>query len=483
MVAKITSKRTSPRGLPAFAGAASLSGVVVVLCGCAVGPTFTPPQATVAANWRATNDPKIATQTAADSLWWKAFNDPALDRLVELAYHQNLPLQIAGLQDRGGARPAGRRRRAGSIPQIAGRSSAARPRSGSAEDAGQPSPTSIAISCDFQVGFDAAWELDFWGKYRRGVEAEAAGLLASVADYDYALVSLTAEVARTYVVIRTFEVLIDAGRSENAKLQEEALRHRRVALPQRRDLGARRRPRRRRCWRAPGPPSPSCRSACEQARNALSTLLGQPTGAVDALLAGPKEIPKAPAAGGGRACRPRCCGGVPTSAAPSCSPPRSVPASASPRPTSIRASRCSARSASSASDRGEAPPQPRSPPSSIFYSVGPQHQLAVLQLRPDQEQRARRGRAVSAAARRLPRHRAQGGAGGGGRAGRLPQRPGSRRCSSRAPSTAAQRSRGARHRAVPRRRRGLSARARRAALAAAGAEQPGRRRARRSRPT
>ena len=78
-------------------------------------------------------------------------------------------------------------------------------------------------SSDYQVGFDAAWELDFWGKYRRGVEADAAGLLASVADYDSALVSLTAEVARTYALIRTFEVLI-AQAQDNVKLQEEALR-------------------------------------------------------------------------------------------------------------------------------------------------------------------------------------------------------------------------------------------------------------------
>ena len=76
--------------------------------------------------------------------------------------------------------------------------------------------------------------------------------------------------------------------------------------------------------------------------------------------------------------------------------------------------------------RRRRPHEPRSPPSSLFYSVRPADQLALLQLRPHREQRARRGRAVPAAARRLPRHRAQGGPGGGRRAGRLPQRPGGR---------------------------------------------------------
>ena len=51
---------------------------------------------------------------------------------------------------------------------------------------------------NFNIGFDAAWELDFWGRFRRNVEATDAAMLATVADYDNALVSLTAEVARTY---------------------------------------------------------------------------------------------------------------------------------------------------------------------------------------------------------------------------------------------------------------------------------------------
>ena len=66
--------------------------------GCAVGPTSRRRRPPVPEKWRGAGDPRITTQTAADSLWWKAFNDPALDRLVELAYRQNLPLQIAGLR-------------------------------------------------------------------------------------------------------------------------------------------------------------------------------------------------------------------------------------------------------------------------------------------------------------------------------------------------------------------------------------------------
>ena len=70
---------------------------LLLLCACAVGPDFKRPEITVAGSWRAT-DPRLTTQTAADSQWWKSFNDPTLDHLVELAYRQNLPLQIAGLR-------------------------------------------------------------------------------------------------------------------------------------------------------------------------------------------------------------------------------------------------------------------------------------------------------------------------------------------------------------------------------------------------
>ena len=74
------------------------AGLAVAVAGCAVGPDFTTPVTPVPEKWRVAGDPRITTQNAADSLWWKAFNDPALDRLVELAHRQNLPLQIAGLR-------------------------------------------------------------------------------------------------------------------------------------------------------------------------------------------------------------------------------------------------------------------------------------------------------------------------------------------------------------------------------------------------
>ena len=60
-----------------------------------------------------------------------------------------------------------------------------------------------------QIGVGGNWEIDFWGKFRRGVESADASLLASVADYDNAIVSLTADVATNYITIRMFEKRIE----------------------------------------------------------------------------------------------------------------------------------------------------------------------------------------------------------------------------------------------------------------------------------
>jgi NodT family efflux transporter outer membrane factor (OMF) lipoprotein len=146
---------------------------------------------------------------------------------------------------------------------------------------------------DYQAGFDASWELDFWGKFRRDVEAAQASLIASTADYDDALVSLTAEVARTYTVIRTFEELINLA-NENVKLQEEGLRiaDARFKNGATSELDVTQATTLLESTRAT---IPQLQAGLRQAQNAMSTLLGQPTGTVQALMEGPKGIPAAPA--------------------------------------------------------------------------------------------------------------------------------------------------------------------------------------------
>jgi NodT family efflux transporter outer membrane factor (OMF) lipoprotein len=281
--------RARRSGTPALAGAVSLLGVLSSVGGCAVGPSFTKPEVAVFENWRTVDDPQLATQTAVDSEWWKAFNDPALDRLVELAGQQNLPLQIAGV------RIAEARAQLGvangrQFPQV-------QLAVGSVTAAGLTKRLAEVAKLDrnyvgYQVGLDVAWELDAWGKYRREVEAQTASEAASVADYHATLVSLNAEVARTYVLIRTIDVLIEQAR-ENARVQEESLKiaESRFHNGATSELDTTQAEALLQSTRAS---IPRLQIDLQQARNALSTLLGQPTGTVDALLAGPRAIPQAP---------------------------------------------------------------------------------------------------------------------------------------------------------------------------------------------
>lgn len=254
-----------------------------------MGPDFKAPEVSVPESWQPSDNDRIAA-TATDALWWRAFNDPTLDRLVELAHRQNLPLQVAGL------------RIVEARAQLAIATGLQYPQVqqafASATAAGLSKNAPIAAGIprylgDYRIGFEAAWELDFWGKYRRGVEAAAATALSSVADYYSALVSLTAEVARTYVVIRTFQALIGLIQ-ENARLQEEGLRiaQARFRNGETSELDPTQATTLLEGTRASIPP---LQTSLQQARNALSTLLGQPAGTVQPLLGGPTEIPRAPA--------------------------------------------------------------------------------------------------------------------------------------------------------------------------------------------
>ena len=262
--------------------------VGATLAGCAVGPEYERPDVKLDADWAGQPDPRVTTQAAPDAAWWKSFNDPVLDKLVELAYAQNLNLQVTGL------RILEARARLGyahgqRLPQFQAAIGSI--------TANQPSELAITTFQpgsynDYQIGFDASWEVDFWGRYRKGVSAEESGFLATVADRDNALVSLAAEVARTYTSIRTFEVLINLAR-ENVTVQEEGLRIAQARF----DNGATSEldvTQARTLLESTRTTIPQLESSLQQAENALSTLLGQTTGSLGELLAGPAAIPAVP---------------------------------------------------------------------------------------------------------------------------------------------------------------------------------------------
>src|SRR5437868_1005463 len=73
-------------------------GFVIPLCcaGCLVGPDFSAPSAPVAEKWLEANNPSVDTRNQEYRDWWSVFRDPVLNRLIEIAYNQNLTLVSAG---------------------------------------------------------------------------------------------------------------------------------------------------------------------------------------------------------------------------------------------------------------------------------------------------------------------------------------------------------------------------------------------------
>ncbi len=272
--------------------ASLVRGAALVLLGasaCSVGPKFVKPEVSIRASWSEHADPRLSSQAPIDVAWWRAFNDPILDHLIDVAYQQNLSLQVAGLRILEARAQLG--------IAIGEQYPTNQNPIGSATLTGINSHSASSGNIDllagnFQVGFDALWEVDFWGKFRKGVRAAKAAYFATVADWDDALVALSAEVARTYAAIRTFQVLIELAR-QNVAVEEEGLHiaESRFKNGATSELDVTQATNLLETTRAS---IPELQVSLQQADNALCTLLGRAGGCAEAQLGGPGAIPTVP---------------------------------------------------------------------------------------------------------------------------------------------------------------------------------------------
>ena len=268
----------------------SFIAATLLISGCTmVGPDFVKPKAPVEREWLEARDAAIKTEASDYKDWWTVFNDPVLNSLVETAYQQNLPLQISGI------RILQARAQLGVLignvyPQLQqGRGGA------QYNQLSENSPNSLNVEDSFwqyDVGFDVAWELDIWGKFRRAVESGVANLEASIASYDDVLVSLSAEVARTYVLLRTFEERLEIAR-QNVKIQQRSLeiaeiRFKAGAVTELDVAQAKSLLRNTEAF------IPRFEGVIRQTKNALAVLLGKLPGEIDHMMSGARLIPKAP---------------------------------------------------------------------------------------------------------------------------------------------------------------------------------------------
>jgi NodT family efflux transporter outer membrane factor (OMF) lipoprotein len=195
---------------------AGLLALGLLVSGCPkVGPDYVPPEPTVADGWRDAAREDVDTRTPVPGAWWEVFGDAALGRLVDLARRQNPSLEAAAVRVL-----EARARRGiavgGLYPQSQAATGAWTRVELSENRANQDNPSIDDSFDDWAFGGDAAWELDLWGRIRRGIEAADAELVAQVADYDDVLVSLLAEVVGAYVRLRVLDERLAVARRNEA---------------------------------------------------------------------------------------------------------------------------------------------------------------------------------------------------------------------------------------------------------------------------
>jgi outer membrane protein TolC len=264
--------------------------LLLLLAGCTkVGPDFVKPDAPIADGWTEVGQLQLNATENDHADWWLSFKDPELEKVINEAYNQNLTLQVAGL------------RILEARAQLGLAIGSAWPQQQQATlDATYNKPSDntagsafLTDTWNYNTGLSIGWEIDFWGKFRRGIESADAALLASIADYDTVLVTLTADAANAYVVIRTFEERLAIAR-ENVKVQERSLniadvRFRNGATTELDVQQA------KTLLYNTQSAIPSLEASLRQAENALSILLGRPPGYLRKLL-GPEDgvIPAPP---------------------------------------------------------------------------------------------------------------------------------------------------------------------------------------------
>ncbi|WP_168794090.1 efflux transporter outer membrane subunit [Paraburkholderia aromaticivorans] len=289
-----------------------------MLTGCLVGPNFEPPQTATPDVFNRTQAARASSKAVESEFtpeWWTLFNDPILNSLEQQLTDANLDVAAASArlrQSRAEQRIAG----AEEYPTLNGAASYNRERgspngilsllgvtptgsqtqsaSGSAPLGVAPLPGAKGSPAYdlYQFGFDASWELDFWGRVRRGVEAASALSDASYEDRNAILLSTRAELARDYIQLRDTQALLQIAK-QNLEIAHDAtkLTENRVHEGVTTDLDVA-----NAMAQAESIESliPTLESRSTTTINAIGVLLAKEPGALQQMLAEPHDVPALP---------------------------------------------------------------------------------------------------------------------------------------------------------------------------------------------
>jgi multidrug efflux system outer membrane protein len=185
-----------------------LSLVMLLTSGCAVGPNYKRPSVNVPGAYRGAMQ-REAQQPAAESLgeqkWWEVFQDRQLQDLIHTALQQNYDVRIAATRILEARAQVGVTR-ADQLPTINAGAEAVNQRSARAKFF-----PAFETSSN-QVDLSLAWELDFWGKYRRATESARANLLATEWAREAVISTLVSDVAAAYFQLRELDLQLEISR-------------------------------------------------------------------------------------------------------------------------------------------------------------------------------------------------------------------------------------------------------------------------------
>ena len=186
----------------------ALSLVMLLLSGCTVGPNYKRPSVDVPGTYRGAV-PQEAQQPATESLgdqeWWEVFQDKQLQDLVHTALQQNYDVRIAATRILQAQAKLGITR-ADQLPTISAGAQAVNERNPRSKLYPQYETSSN------QLDLSLAWELDFWGKYRRATESARANLLATEWARKEVINTLVSDVAAAYFQLRELDLELEISR-------------------------------------------------------------------------------------------------------------------------------------------------------------------------------------------------------------------------------------------------------------------------------
>ena len=190
-----------------------VGAMVASLAGCTVGPNYTRPSASVPDAYRGTTaDQAITpgTTSLGTQKWWEVFQDEQLQQLIGTALRQSYDVRIAAARILQAQAQLGITR-ADQFPSITGAAQAARQRTAQAP-AGAGVSFPAFESSVLEGSLSLAWELDFWGRFRRATEAARATLLASEWGRQAVMTTLVASVAGAYFQLRELDLELEISK-------------------------------------------------------------------------------------------------------------------------------------------------------------------------------------------------------------------------------------------------------------------------------